>query len=277
MPNNNLNEPGNDLDMFEALAAQIFGGTFSIMQEVLQGGTGHIMIDDDQSAAGPPVWDDGSDFRRLAKIKHSNSQHISKNTDGNNEIHSDRISKPVRVDHNHTEQDSMPVVSTSQQQPLSILDLLFKTHPAFRSEGDAAIFGNSSDGGSGWSFSSSSARTTILPDGSEETVITKSVNGISETIRQVKKPDGSVVETVEPSKKQLDWTAPLRSIEDRVTKVWEVSKPELDQSMADLDRAASSIAKAYSGVRDGFFTRLSHTFTGDDSKNSEDRNPPSDK
>jgi hypothetical protein len=32
--------------------------------------------------------------------------------------------------------------------------------------------------------------------------------------------------------------------------------------MAELDRAATSIAKAYSGIRDGMLSKLWNTFTG---------------
>jgi hypothetical protein len=102
----------------------------------------------------------------------------------------------------------------------------------------------------------------LLPDGSEETITTKSVNGVTETVKRIKNPDGTIMEIVEPSKKPLHWTAPLQSLEDKVSKVWEDSRPELDQSMAELDRAATSIAKAYSGIRDGMFSKLWNTFTG---------------
>lgn len=117
----------------------------------------------------------------------------------------------------------------------------------------------------------------MLPDGSVETVITKSINGVTETIRKVENADGSIVETVESGKKRLDWKAPLQSIEDKMNKVWEDSKPEREQSMAELDRAASSLAKAYSGIRDGIFTRLWNSFAGHEPQNNTDRNPPTEK
>lgn len=147
MPNKNHNEPDNELDMFEAFAAQIFGSTFSVMQDVLQGGTGHIMINDDQATAGPPTWDDGSDFRKLAKTKRNNNQAASEA--GEDEVtDSDRNSRSLRGPLNRQDQTFLPVVSNSQQQPSSILDLLFKSHPAFQSEDDSMIFGNGQSGGS---------------------------------------------------------------------------------------------------------------------------------
>lgn len=148
MPNNNHNEPENELDMFEALAAQIFGGTFSVMKEVMQGGTGHIMINDDQTAAGPPVWDDGSDFRRLAKTNGSKGQAISIEGDNKEKSISDRRVESRRISLSNPDQPSAPVVSTSYQQPTPIFDLLFNSHPARLSEGDTVIFGGGNEGGS---------------------------------------------------------------------------------------------------------------------------------
>jgi hypothetical protein len=102
----------------------------------------------------------------------------------------------------------------------------------------------------------------LLPDGSQETVITKSVNGVTETIRKVQNPDGTIVETVEPSVKGLDWRAPLQSIEQKVNRAWEDSQPEIYQSMAELDKAASSLSKAYTGIREGMVSRFWNALTG---------------
>lgn len=54
----------------------------------------------------------------------------------------------------------------------------------------------SNDGG-GWSFTSTSQRTVYNADGSQETIITKKSNGVTETIRQLHYPDGRVEESRE--------------------------------------------------------------------------------
>ncbi|KAI9277683.1 hypothetical protein BC943DRAFT_332577 [Umbelopsis sp. AD052] len=265
MPNNN--QPDNELDMFEALATQIFGGTFSVLQDVLNGRSGHIVINDSQTIAGPPTWDDGSDFRKLAKTKRENEQPVLKENKSNEELREDMTSRSWRSPIN--EQPSQSVISTNAG-PTSLLDLLFRTHSAFQSQGDSAIFGDGNTEGSSWNFSSSSSRTTMLPDGSQETVITKSVNGVTETIRKVQQPDGTIVESIEPSVKGLDWKAPLQSIEQKVNRAWEDSQPEIYQSMAELDKAASSLSKAYTGIREGIASRFWNAFIGENPKDTKD-------
>jgi hypothetical protein len=142
MPNDNHNQPDNELDMFEALAAQIFGGTFSVLQDVLSGGSGHIVINDSQTTAGPPTWDDGSDFRKLAKTNRRNEQPVLEEDKGNEELRGDMTSRSWRsAISEQQEQPSQSAISTSAQ-PTSLLDLLFRTHSAFQSQGDSAIFGN---------------------------------------------------------------------------------------------------------------------------------------
>ncbi|KAI8577485.1 hypothetical protein K450DRAFT_282574 [Umbelopsis ramanniana AG] len=269
MPNDNHNQPDNELDMFEAFAAQIFGGTFNVIQDVLSGGSGHIVINDSQTTAGPPTWDDGSDFRKLAKTKRRNDQPVLEEDKGNEELREDVSPRSWRSPITEQEQPSQSVISTNAR-PTSLLDLLFRTHTAFQSQGDSAILGNGDTEGSSWNFSSSSSRTISLPDGSQETVIKKSVNGVTETIRKVQHPDGTTVETIEPSVKGLDWKAPLQSIEQKVNRAWEDSQPEIHQSMAELDKAASSLSKAYTGIREGIANRFWNAFIGENPKETKD-------
>lgn len=156
MPKDNHNQPDNELDMFEALAAQFFGGTFNVLQEVLNGGSGHIVINDSQTTAGPPTWDDGSDFRKLAKTKRRNEGSVLEEDNGNEELRGDMSSRSWRSPVNEQEQPSQSVISTGAH-PTSLMDLLFKTHATFQSQGDSSIFGNGGTEGS-----VSSGRATIV-------------------------------------------------------------------------------------------------------------------
>lgn len=155
MPSNNYNEPDNELDMFEALAAQFFGGTFNVLQEVLNGGSGHIVINDSQSTAGPPTWDDGSDFRKLAKTKRRDKESVLEEDNGNEKLRGNMSSRSWRSPATEKEQPSQSVISTGH--PTSLMDLLFKTHATFQSQGDSSIFDNGGAEGS-----VSSGRATIV-------------------------------------------------------------------------------------------------------------------
>ncbi|CAO3688404.1 unnamed protein product [Umbelopsis ramanniana] len=213
--------------------------------------------------------DHGSDFRKLAKTKRRNEESVLEEDNGNDGLRGDMSSRSWRSPVNEREQPSQSVISTGAH-PTSLMDLLFKTHATFQSQDDSSIFGNGGTEGSSWNFSSSSSRTTSLPDGSQETVITKSVNGVTETVRKIQHPDGTIVETVEPSVNGLDWKAPLQSIEQKVNKAWEDSQPEIYQSMAELDQAATSLSKAYTGIREGFISRFWNAFTGGHSTETKD-------
>ncbi|KAG1068741.1 hypothetical protein G6F42_026343 [Rhizopus arrhizus] len=55
----------------------------------------------------------------------------------------------------------------------------------------------SQDENGGWSFTSTSSRTIYQPDGTQETVITKKSNGVTETIKQIRYADGRTEESRE--------------------------------------------------------------------------------
>ncbi|KAJ2962909.1 hypothetical protein NQZ79_g1980 [Umbelopsis isabellina] len=270
MPSNNRNEPDNELDLFEALAAQVFGGTFSILQDVMQGGNGQIHMGNDLPAQGPPVWDDGQDFRKLVKTNRNREETTT--TDKENSQHLTKDEKPgsLHVFIDQSEQSRTPQPISIRQKPTSLLDLLFENHSGFQSKDESTII-DDSQSGTNWSFSSSSSRTVMLEDGSQETVTTKSINGVTETYKKVVRPDGTIVETVEPKPNQLDWTRPFKQLEDKVNQAWEDSQPEREQTLVELDRAATSLGKAYTGIREGIFSRFLNTFLNDQSSNDGDR------
>ncbi|KAI8368556.1 hypothetical protein BD560DRAFT_424462 [Blakeslea trispora] len=60
----------------------------------------------------------------------------------------------------------------------------------------------------GWSFSSTSQRTVYHPDGTQETILTRKVNGDTETTRRIQYPDGRTEETRENKSSiwnKLEW------------------------------------------------------------------------
>ncbi|KAG2186178.1 hypothetical protein INT43_002616 [Umbelopsis isabellina] len=258
MPSNNRNEPDNELDLFEALAAQVFGGTFSILQDVMQGGSGQIHLGTDLPTQGPPVWDDGQDFRKL--VKNSRNREEATATDNENTQHLTRDEKPgsLHVFIDQSEQNRIPQPVSIRQKPTSLLDLLFENHLGFHNKDESTIIDDSQSG-----------TVLMLEDGSQETVTTKSINGLTETYKKVVRPDGTIVETVEPKQNPLDWTRPLKQLEDKVNQAWEDSQPEREQTLVELDRAATSLGKAYTGIREGIFSRLWNAFADD--------KPPNDK
>jgi hypothetical protein len=146
MPTNNHNEPDNELDLFEALAAQVFGGTFSILQDVMQGGNGHVQMSNDLPTQGPPVWDDGQDFRKLVKSKRNQEQSDFKDGEESQNLTNDEKPGSLHVLIDQTEQSRTPQPVSIRQKPSSLLDLLFESHPAFQSQGDSAIIDNGQSG-----------------------------------------------------------------------------------------------------------------------------------
>lgn len=147
MPSNNHNEPDNELDLFEALAAQVFGGTFSILQDVLQGGNGQIHMGNNlPSTQGPPVWDDGQDFRKLVKSNRNREETTS--ADRTNAQHMTNDEKPgsLHVFMDQSEQSRTPQPISLRQKPTSLLDLLFETHSGFQNHDESTTIDDSQSG-----------------------------------------------------------------------------------------------------------------------------------
>ncbi|CEP18659.1 hypothetical protein [Parasitella parasitica] len=128
----------------------------------------------------------GNDFKRLAKKSKENRGIAT--TDGEN-----------------LTADSVVSATTTTASPAGmIFNLLFQQPPAeifHKNQEPDSIAGNKRPlVNGGWSsFTSTSTRTILQPDGTQETIITKRSNGTTETIKQIRYADGHVEETKEKS------------------------------------------------------------------------------
>ncbi|CAO3618977.1 unnamed protein product [Mucor fragilis] len=134
----------------------------------------------------------GSDFKRLAR-KSKESRGIT----------------ATSTEETSASRDMVPSSSaaTAPSPAGLIFNLLFQQPPAeiFSTNRDALPVTHTSskdtpssqDENAGWSFTSTSSRTVYQPDGTQETIITKKSNGVTETIKQIRYADGRTEESRE--------------------------------------------------------------------------------
>ncbi|KAL9537166.1 hypothetical protein MBANPS3_012019 [Mucor bainieri] len=136
----------------------------------------------------------GSDFKRLAK-KSKENRGIATTEE-----------TPV-TEHSR---DMVPSSSTAttaspaglifnllfQQPPTEIFNPTRDAHPAAHTSSKGAPPSQDENDGA-WSFTSTSSRTIYQPDGTQETIITKKSNGVTETIKQIRYADGRTEESRE--------------------------------------------------------------------------------
>ncbi|CDH51517.1 predicted protein [Lichtheimia corymbifera JMRC:FSU:9682] len=201
---NNSNGPQSELDMIEHAMNSMMQGVFSTMfrsfMEPVIFETNRIQQLPENTQAGIASDDfDGSDFRRLANK--------SRQQRGLPEIPDNQ---PTQQQHDMipAQPPSLLGMMMGEQQPTSssgtLLDLLLPDHDRFfnRSVQAMDMFPREDEVGgphqtSNWSFSSSSQRRVLRPDGTEESYVTSTKNGVTETIKRIKHPDGTVEETRE--------------------------------------------------------------------------------
>ncbi|OAD05214.1 hypothetical protein MUCCIDRAFT_155832 [Mucor lusitanicus CBS 277.49] len=131
----------------------------------------------------------GSDFKRLAR-KSKENRGITTTTE-----------ETPAAEHRRDMVPS-PSAATAPSPAGLIFNLLFQQPPAdiFNTNRDGSskdAAPPSQDENGGWSFTSTSSRTIYQPDGSQETIITKKTNGVTETIKQIRYADGRTEETRE--------------------------------------------------------------------------------
>ncbi|CAO0798805.1 unnamed protein product [Mucor circinelloides] len=198
--NNHDNQFDADLEAIENAMNNIMQGAFSSMFRQLIDSS--IFEDAEKSGfpgkvpASTVVEEDGyggSDFKRLAR-KSKENRGIATTTE----------ETPVA-----TSRDVVPSsTTTTTPSPAGLIfNLLFQQPPAemFNINRDALPVTHTSnnnaspsqDENGGWSFTSTSSRTIYQPDGTQETVITKKSNGVTETIKQIRYADGRTEESRE--------------------------------------------------------------------------------
>ncbi|KAI8366839.1 uncharacterized protein BYT42DRAFT_618345 [Radiomyces spectabilis] len=170
---NNDDHPQSELDMLEHAMNSMMQGTFSLLFKNLLDPS---IFDDRQFPAAmdqaritngePLVESEGSDFRRIAQ-KARRQRNPDESTEAPEEIVS-------AAGHTWGSDKDVPVGFPS-------LSTLF----ASMIPSDNMT----------WSSSSTSTRSVVHPDGTEETTTVQSRNGVTETIKKVRYPDGTIEET----------------------------------------------------------------------------------
>ncbi|KAI7898747.1 uncharacterized protein BX663DRAFT_523972 [Cokeromyces recurvatus] len=142
----------------------------------------------------------GSDFKRLAnKSKQNRTEEISK--DEQTVLLKDDMLPIKRIRQLSSNEED---VNTNRVN--TIFDLLFQTPSTLFSRLPSSFSNsNENDKESNWSYSSTSTRTIYKPDGTEETIITKKSNGITETTRQIRYPNGHKEEETKTEQKGSLW------------------------------------------------------------------------
>ncbi|KAL1932748.1 hypothetical protein VTP01DRAFT_8426 [Rhizomucor pusillus] len=195
-----------------------------------------------ENVAGPMDDFGGSDFRKLAsKSRNNKDNNNNDNTfhdrrpdqsplvvDNSRQPPSDNVPIHRRDDANGMSVSTPPMVGLmqllfgnhadlsgpsiqSEMDPYnkapregSIIDLLTSHDEGFFSTQPPVVSNEGNGQGSWSSFTSTSQRRIIRPDGTEETFITRSSNGITETVKRITHPDGTVEETRETGNKNHD-------------------------------------------------------------------------
>ncbi|OBZ84575.1 hypothetical protein A0J61_07372 [Choanephora cucurbitarum] len=166
--NNNNNSFESDLEVIENAMNNMVQGAFAMLFREMTNGSGIF-----ESVITDP--------------------HVTTIMDGRN------------LDHSHTHDDFggsdfKRLASKSKQKQLtlesasnSIFDYLVPTKRLLFNR-DSYENNNAAEG---WSFSSTSQRTVYHPNGTQETILTRKVNGNTETTRRIQYPDGRTEETRE--------------------------------------------------------------------------------
>ncbi|KAI9317936.1 hypothetical protein BX666DRAFT_1565428 [Dichotomocladium elegans] len=218
----NDRNPESELDMLEHALGSMVQGVFSSMFRSIFEPSGIVengrIIQ--QEGATTTVEDEfgGSDFRRLAQKSRQNRGLSPEPDNGSTAVKDGKDTTPALtlLQHNQQQQQPRSLLDIilgdddhpQSQQPIqtgTILDLLLPDRDRFfhrtlgmMDEPEDAHGGMSNH----FSFTSSSQRRVIRPDGTEESYITRTQNGVTETIRRIKHPDGTVEETHESGGKR---------------------------------------------------------------------------
>ncbi|KAI8877154.1 hypothetical protein K501DRAFT_326680 [Backusella circina FSU 941] len=207
--NNNNNNIDTELDMIEHAMNTMMKGTFSLLFKQLVEPSifesnpsmtttiinGNNVNNNNNELAAVDDEFGGNDFKRLAQKSKKNRGVIS-NDDVSQENNKDR--EIVRFSDHANSSDSMI-------NPIgSIFNLLLGggdelshiiNQTSMRTNTD-----QNSHADDGWLYSSTSQRTVVQPDGTQETITTTKRNGVTETVKQIKYADGRMEESREEKK-----------------------------------------------------------------------------
>ncbi|KAI7846817.1 hypothetical protein BDC45DRAFT_611030 [Circinella umbellata] len=223
--------------MVQGTFSILFNSLFGADQNTDLGGTFENNVNMQQQSSSGMIGNDGSDFRRLANKSRQNrgtpttseeQDHIEESTppphrtaamisrdepDFQNRHHNGdmaRITTPLPTMMNLLQfmlgTPNGPSSPSGSNETGTLLDLMLPSddqlfnsmNPETIPQPKQVVEGDSPQkGGINWSFSSTSQRRVVQADGTEETYITRTQNGITETIKKIKYPDGSMEETIE--------------------------------------------------------------------------------
>ncbi|KAI9491973.1 hypothetical protein BDB00DRAFT_830583 [Zychaea mexicana] len=278
--------PQSELEMIEQAMNSMVQGTFNMLFHTLlgpeQNGPTVTTFETNSNGVQPPgMLGDGSDFRKLSSKSRQSRGTLPSNE--NNSVIDDeqqqenapRSASVIVQDpelHNQQNQHHMgPPPMTNILQFMfgnpsgqaapgdsgtgTLLDLMLPSNDRlFNSMEDPEILAqprqvvedSTSPQNSSWSFSSSSQRRVVKADGTEETYMTRTQNGITETIKRIKYPDGSMEESKETDgSKNSGIFSRLSSIDYPSTTL--LSSPPSDQSQYPSGGPLSSMWKRFFG------------------------------
>ncbi|KAI8073103.1 hypothetical protein BC940DRAFT_290544 [Gongronella butleri] len=217
--------PQSELDMLESMLNHMFAGTVSMLFKTIND-PGLVEISSplpsDAQRSTASIQDlDGSDFVRISQKRQRQRQQKDENDtmDAIHEEHDPSLASmqppspppqqqkqhpltPRHVDAMEGQAPDSPhnIISIfNQDRPLDLFhsgtNLLSTLFGALQH--DPSMTSTTDHQGNQWSFSamSTSQRSTVLPDGTEETVTTTQRNGQTETVTRVRYADGTVQET----------------------------------------------------------------------------------
>ncbi|KAI8146063.1 hypothetical protein BJV82DRAFT_600312 [Fennellomyces sp. T-0311] len=212
---NDSDFPQSELDMIEHAMGSMMQGTLSMLFRTLlepDNNTTRVTFESNDDPSG--MIGDGSDFRKLANKSRQNRGLPAEQT----VPEAPRTLMTREPELNDSPMMNPPMAnilqfmfgnSAGQFEPASnnagtLLDLMMPDDHLFNNMDPETVARpnqnghvDPSQGGSSFSFSSTSQRRIVKPDGTEETHYACTQNGITETVKRIKYPDGSIDEVKE--------------------------------------------------------------------------------
>ncbi|KAF7723279.1 hypothetical protein EC973_002125 [Apophysomyces ossiformis] len=195
--------PQSELELLESAMQNMMHGTMgSLFRQLI----GPSVLDmphgaEEQPDATASHGDDfgGNDFKRLAKKSKAARGLISEDVE--QQQAEQQRSSPIFESRQAMIPDRFPrdIEQRDAFEPLhNIFQMMFsqpllnETYPFPSNEGSDT--GTSTPSSSFWSYSSSSQRSVLKADGTKETIYTTTQNGVTETVKSITYPDGTVEE-----------------------------------------------------------------------------------
>ncbi|ORZ02792.1 hypothetical protein BCR43DRAFT_482177 [Syncephalastrum racemosum] len=193
------NDPQSELELIEQSFNNMVNGAFSLFfRQVFEPVVDEVSRDMPQSTIEANGAFDGSDFRRLA---HKSKQRQRQPEDSDSNKYHEPDTRGARKTPDELvsggawdERSPAPLPALGRSPMMDLFQLLVSEPDVVPAQERRVMQEQYPETQNTWMFSSSSQRTSVQADGTEETVSTTTRNGVTETIRRVRYPDGSTEE-----------------------------------------------------------------------------------